>query len=253
MIEDLNTFKETIKNYGKNGLVSLLFAVFLLVTINLIFFKPIPVLAAATPSVALGLPLEVMIGENFSFSTTFSNTGSSTGYGPYIDLVSPVTGTDGAGAALYYGINFTSATYLGTSVVASQLTFPVSGTGCTAGQTQVTHPYAVNTMNAKQVVCGIPGDKLVVSQLPVGSFVSSQPDLNVTVNVTLSNFADVGVPLTILSSAGFRYGNDSLYNPATDPTIFGTFSSNSTTPTILRLNKTYIGPESETATGPNFF
>jgi len=248
-----NILKPESKNsIFKNGSVSLLTAVFVLVTINLFFFKLIPVHAAATPTVALGLPSEVMIGENFSFSATFSNTGSSTGYGPYIDLVFPVTGIDGAGAAVDDGIDFTSATYLGTSVVATQLTFPATGTGCSGGQTPVTHPYAVNSSNVKQIVCGTPGDKLVVLQLPFGSFVTSQPSVGVTVNATLSNLADAGTPLTIQSRAGFRYGNDSLYNPATDPTIFGTFGSSNTTPTILKLSKTYIGPESETATGPNF-
>ena len=38
-----------------------------------------------------------------------------------------------------------------------------------------------------------------------------------------------------------------------DPSILGAFTPNQpVTPSILRLTKTYIGPEDETATGPNF-
>ena len=51
-------------------------------------------------------------------------------------------------------------------------------------------------------------------------------------------------------------GNDALANPPTDPSIVGAFPAvgvaPAVTPTILRLTKTYVGPENETATGPNF-
>ena len=230
------------------------FSIFFLVivTVNLYFYKPLPVEAVATPNVSLNLPAETKIGENFSFSATFSNTGTTTGYGPYIDLVFPVTGIDGAGVATDDGIDFISASYLGAAVTATQLTFPVTGTGCSGGQTPVTHPYAVNNLGQKQTICGNPGDKLVVLQLPFGSFVTTQPNVSVSINASLSNLADAGTPLTIQSRAGFRYGNDSLYNPATDPSIVGVFANSSTTPTILSLSKTYLGPENETATGPNF-
>ena len=54
---------------------------------------------------------------------TFDNTGSATGYGPFIDLVLPTTGNDGAGAATDDGITFVSATYLGAPVTSVVLTF----------------------------------------------------------------------------------------------------------------------------------
>ena len=52
---------------------------------------------------------------------------TQTGYGPFIDLILPATGADGAGAAVDDGISFVSATYLGLPVTATVLTFIASG------------------------------------------------------------------------------------------------------------------------------
>jgi fimbrial isopeptide formation D2 family protein/uncharacterized repeat protein (TIGR01451 family) len=198
------------------------------------------VLADPVPTATLAVPGESFIGENFTFTVTFDNTSpTDPGYGPYIDLIFPVTGQDGDD-----GVDFVNATYLGAPVTAIQLTFPVGG--C------VNHPYAVDTTGAPVQVCGTPGDKLVVLQLPFGSFTNDQPPAQVTVNATLSNKADLGVPLAIQARAGFQYGRDPLNNPTTDPSIIGTWTSQSVTPILMTLTKTYIGPEDETATGPNY-
>ena len=47
-----------------------------------------------------GAPTEVLIGESFSFTVNLQNTGDAPGYGPYVDVVLPRGGTDGAGAAV---------------------------------------------------------------------------------------------------------------------------------------------------------
>lgn len=201
---------------------------------------------AAIPTVTLNVPGSVFIGEAFSFTVTFDNTAATdVGYGPYIDLIFPVTGADGAGAAVDDGIDFVNATYLGQPVTTTQLTFP-TGTGC------VLHPYAVDNTGNPIQVCGTPGDKLVVLQLPFGSFTADQPPAAVTVNATLSNLADLGTPLTITARGGFRYGNDPLDNPITDPSIIGATTNATVTPKLIDITKTYNGPEDETATGPNF-
>ncbi len=202
---------------------------------------------AAVPTVTLDGPGGVFIGENFSFTVTFDNTSpTDVGYGPYIDLIFPVIGADGAGAAVDDGIDFLSATYLGQPVTAIALTFPDDGFGC------VDHPYAVDTTGNPVAVCGTPGNKLVVLQLPYGSFTAPQPPATVAVNATLSNLADLGTPLTITARGGFRYGNDPLDNPATDPSIIGAQTTTAVTPQLLTITKSYNGPEDETATGPNF-
>ena len=50
------------------------------------------------------------------------------------------------------------------------------------------------------------------------------------------------------------FGNDPLNNPTTDPSVIGPQQDSDPrpVPTLLNLTKTYIGPEDETATGPNF-
>ncbi|MEI2827888.1 MAG: hypothetical protein V9F04_16940 [Dermatophilaceae bacterium] len=69
---------------------------------------------------------------------------------------------------------------------------------------------------------------------------------------SLSNRADLGTPLTVRANGGFMFGADPLDNPGTDPVILGSTTTSAITPTLLTLQKIYIGPEDETATGPNF-
>lgn len=220
---------------------------------------------APTASVSLDVPTNVMVGENFTFTATFANTsGTSTdvGYGPFIDIVFPVTGVDGAGAAVDDGIDFLGGTYLGSVVTAVQNTFGAANTGgCSGGLGPVTHPYAVTlTTGAPVTVCGVPGDKLVTLQLPFGSFVPDQPPAGVTVSARLSNLADVGTALNLYARGGYQFGATPLSDWCCgDATILTpsspnspTWTSNSTTPTITSITKTYVGPEDETATGPNF-
>ncbi len=194
------------------------------------------VTAAPVPSVTLNVPSSPMVGEPFSFTVEFDNTSpTDVGYGPYVDVELPTIGADGAGPATDDGISFVSATFLGVPVTSTVLTCPVAS-----------HPYT-----GLPVSCTA-GNQLVVLQLPFGSFTNTQPPATITVNVNLSNLADVGTPLTIRATPAFRYGADPLDNPGTDPPIFGSTQSASATPTLMRLAKSYNGPEDETATGPNF-
>ncbi len=199
---------------------------------------------APTPATSVNLPVESFLGQDFTFAVTFSNS-VDPGYGPFIDLIFPVTGVDGAGAAADDGLDFLSATAYGVSLTAASLTFP--GSGC------VNHPYAVTALGAPVQVCGgTPGDKLVVLLLPFGSFVPAQPAVDVSVTARLSGLADLGTPLTVRARGGFQFGMDPLNNPATDPSVLSGFVSDTVRPTLLTLTKTYLGPEDETATGPNF-
>jgi len=156
-------------------------------------------LKAPIAAVSLAVPAEVMIGETFTFTATFANTsGTATdvGYGPFIDIVFPVNGADGNGNQNppLDGISFISATYLGSSVTSTVLTFPGSG----AANTCVNHPYAVApTTGAALQVCGRSGDVLVVLQLPFGSFVPGQPPVTIDITASLSNLADVGTALNL--------------------------------------------------------
>lgn len=193
-------------------------------------------MAAPIPSVTLSVPGTAPIGSQVPFTVTFDNTSpTDVGYGPYVDLVLPTIGADGAGPATDDGISFIDATYLGFPVASTVLTCPLAA-----------HPFT-----GLPVSCTA-GNQLVVLELPFGSFTNDQPPATINVNTSLSNLADLGFPLTIEVTPGFRYGADPLDDPGTDPPILGTTQSASVTPTLISLTKSYNGPEDETATGPNF-
>ncbi len=214
-------------------------------------------LLAVTPAVTINAPDDAFIGSDISLSVAFDNTGSGseTGYGPIIDVVLPVNGIDGGVSP--DGLNTTGpATYFGVPITTIELTFPDDGGG--AGS--VSHPYFVNSSGAPLTVTGNAGDKLVVMQLPFGSFTPDQPAAPVQLPVTMSNLADLNAPLTIRTRSGFQYGTDPLNNPASDPSLVSDAPSNSSAwsvahavnPILTRLTKQNLAPESETATGPNF-
>jgi fimbrial isopeptide formation D2 family protein/uncharacterized repeat protein (TIGR01451 family) len=206
---------------------------------------------------------DVPIGEDFQFTVTFDNTGTDAGYGPFVDLVFPVNGVDGAaGTDTPDGIDFVSATYLGEALNTIELTFPDDGSGVGV----IDHPFAVDTAGDPLQITGVAGDKLVVVELPFGSFTSEQPEAAILVTANTSNLADLAAPLTIQTRSGFRYGSDPSDNPSSDPSILSdtvddvtdpsvaatSWSQQTTvTPTLMELTKTYLGPEDETATGPN--
>ncbi len=196
------------------------------------------------PTVTLSGTSDVSIGSNFTFTATFDNTASSgVGYAPYIDLKLPATGKDGND-----GVNFVSATYLGQPVTATVLTFDGSG--------NATHPIAKNGSGAALIITGTPGDKLVVLELPFGSVTATQPTIPVVITASLSNLADVAndttKDLSISARAGFRFGQDALDNPGSDPIIQGATQTFNVHPTLVTMTQTFDGPENDTTTGPNY-
>jgi len=214
---------------------------------------------AGVPSATLAsLPTEIMIGEEAFATVRFDNTSpTDAGYGPYIDLFLPRAGIDGATTTPLDGLSYVpgSATFLGSAVVETLLTFSTADANFNSIP-DVLHPYAVDSTGAPLIIdapagFGI-GDQFVVFQLPFGSFTADQPPADIRFRLALSDHADLGTPLTVATRGGFRYGNDPLQNPTIDPTLVGVASTGTVTPTLITLAKTYIGPEDETATGPNF-
>ncbi|TWU59988.1 Serine-aspartate repeat-containing protein D precursor [Rubripirellula tenax] len=219
---------------------------------------------AVGPTATISGDQEVQIGENFNFTVTFDNAGSTTGYGPFVDLIFPVNGIDGlAGTGTADGIDFVSASYLGHSLNVVELIFPDDG----GGTGTVDHPFAFDSAGNPLQVTGVAGDKLVVVELPFGSVTSAQPEIAINIRASVSNLADLGSDLIIQTRSGFRYGQDALDNPTTDPSVVSDLGTNVTnpaiaaenwteqiaiTPTLMSVGKTYVGPEDETATGPNF-
>ena len=197
-------------------------------------------LLAAQPTAILTVPPRPMLGESMTFQVGFDNASTTdAGYGPFLDVVLPATGKDGND-----GITFQSASYLGSSLSATVLTFDAAG--------HAVHPFAKTNTGAPVIVTGTPGDQLVVLQLPFGSFTPDQPTATVDVKAMVSPLADVDAALNVQATAGFSLGNDPLDNPTVDPSIFGPTVTSPASPALLKLTKTYLGPENETATGPSY-
>lgn len=215
-----------------------------------------PVLAAATPTVTLDVPDASMLGEPITFTATFDNTGAGaeTGYGPYIDLFFPIGGADGtspnpnATPGTNDGLGYTGATYLGLPVTDEVRT-------CTPLQV-INHPYVPGlTVTCPALPIGFDPSftwQFVSLELPFGSFTPGQPPATVQISADMSDYADLDKPLPVQGRGVFRYGDDPLNNPGVDPAIVGSWANDQLTPTLLTLDKVYIGPEDETATGPNF-
>ena len=214
------------------------------------------ILCSAAPNVSLSGAQTVVLPKSgvpvADFTATFTNAGTTPGYGPYLDLALNTKGVDGAVSPPDDGITFQGATYLGRSVQATTLTFDANG--------QVQHPFAKGSDGKPLIIKASdfgsqfgPGDSLVVLTLPFGSFEPEEPSATVNLSLGLSDLADVGAPLAIAAKGGFEFGNDPLNNPTSDPTIVqATPAASSLTPELFTLQKTFSGPEDETATGPNF-
>jgi hypothetical protein len=205
------------------------------------------IVPAPVPTVTLSpsLPTTALIGDTVPLSVTFSNTGDATGFGPFIDVELPTAGNVPASSN---GLSYVSgsATYLGLSVQTQVLTFDASG--------HVTHPFARDPGGSGQpaVITGTPGDELVVFTLPLGSFTPGQPEATIDFSSQLSTLATLAVPLPVTATGGFQFGADPVDDPTADPSIFGSPNTSTVTPTLFQLKKSYLGPEQETATGPNF-
>ncbi|TVQ01580.1 MAG: isopeptide-forming domain-containing fimbrial protein, partial [Planctomycetaceae bacterium] len=206
---------------------------------------------AAPPVVAIDAPGEALIGSDVNFSITFDNAATVPAFGPFVDLILPTDGADGqSGLDTPDGIGTTSATFtfLGQTLTPALDTIvPASG--------EVEHPFLKDGTGAPVVVTGLnPGDRFIVLRLPFGSFEPNQPPAVIEGTTNLSNLADLGVPLTIQARGGYEFGADPLNNPTVDDPslLLGSFQDAVVNPTLVTLNKVYIGPEDETATGPNF-
>ncbi len=201
-----------------------------------------PAFAPVASTAFSGLPTTQLLGQNVSFSVTFSNTGDATGYGPFIDLVIP--------ASQGLGTTTITATYQGTSVDTFVNTFNGAG--------QTTHPLVRdNTGNFITVNAPAgagPGDKLVTIRLPFGSYGPGQPPISVDVTVNMAAPpAQVGTPIPVWTRGGYQFGTTPLDDWCCDPPIVApSWVSSTVTPILWTLTKTYSGPEDEAASGPNF-
>ena len=160
--------------------------------------------------------------------------------------------------------------WIGGEAAKDQDAITITGAALTGGSA---HAFTVSDGDAapqKLKVFGGTGDQLVVLQLPFGSVAPGQPEIQIDIAASLSSDVDLAAPggprLKIQSRSGFRFGEDPNDNPETDPTLLSdtrndVSNQSSTaatwddtmeiTPTLMTIGKQYLGPEDETATGPN--
>jgi uncharacterized repeat protein (TIGR01451 family) len=219
-----------------------------------------PPASPPSPVVTIDLPDQILIGEDFTFDVEFKNTpGSDVGFGTYVALYLPARGADGnLGGHKCDGIRFKSAEALFTTPATLPLV-PAYNSSLDTATNNLNCPLAYTLPFPGMTLAPTPaGDyQLVVLELPLGSFQSTQPGIKVRVKANLSDYADqvtstAGTPLTVYAVGGFRYGADALNNHPSDPLIETALVSDQTKPTVLKLKKAANAPEDETATGPNF-
>ncbi|PTL89938.1 hypothetical protein C6W88_16935 [Halomonas litopenaei] len=213
-------------------------------------------LADAEPTASLGeSAAEVPLGEEFQFTVSVSNASTAQeGYAPFVQLIVPATGKDGAGAEVDDGIVITSASYLGGQLDLYQVTFDANG--------EAVHPLAKDANGEPITVLASAygaqaGDTLVVAALPFASLTSDQPSIDVTFTGQLSELADTsqtnGSPdLVIQAMAGFELGNDALSNPEQDPSLIGSAVAFTITPTVIAVEQSLDMSEGDTTTGENY-
>ncbi len=245
------------------------------------------VLADADPSVTVAITGGTQPGASATINLSFDNTGlpGDTGFGPFIDVLIPKLGADGiydgdlTGDASLYDLSDVApadgqadgqpdglilpsgltVTYQGLELTSFLLTFG-DDDGVGAGTTgTIAHPYAVDSSGTPLNVVGQAGDQLLVIELPFGSFAADQPVVDITIDAPISPLADLGTPLTVFARGGFRYGNDALADPTSDPTLLSDAGTDPTTwtasdsviPTSLLVTKSTTA-SGEGVTGPNW-
>lgn len=219
------------------------------------------------------VPPQVLLGEDFTFQVRFRNQlalASEAGYGVFVDVVLPPGANIAKGAPIppcvCDGVTFLQASLTAVNGGPLPLTAHVTTAPCSPvpATVSLTHPFT-----GVLPVTVPAGSQLVTLELPFGSFDPTQPELVIQVTAHTSSFADVNVPLNISARGGFRYGADPLNNappdyPVVSDLVTGTPPNDQqvnstqwaaqaqTTPSIFTISKAYLGPENETATGPNF-
>ena len=209
--------------------------------VNVPRFEPLEdrIVLDAEPVVDLIGPTSVDLGaQDVAYTLTFSNGGDASGYVPYVDLILPA-GADGDD-----GITFDSATFLGTAIDTTLLTFDAAG--------EVVHPFAVDAMGDPIVVMGNAGDQFVVLELPYGSFSPGNPAVDIDLVLDFSPLADLDASQDITTIAGFALGQTPLDDPLTDAPIRSDATVDPIGQDLFTVSKVNNIPEADAVSGPSY-
>ena len=195
---------------------------------------------APVPSI-LGLSSSnILLGEQANFGFRFANTSpTDAGFAPFIEVALDTSGPDGATTNPLDGYGTPTVTGAGLTLT------PATAITLIAGQTTYINPL---TGESRPVPAGFGNnDTIFIYSLPFGSFSPTQSTA-ISITAPTSKLADVGTVLPIAVTGGFRDDTAALDGPGI---YFGPATAG-VTPELYRFKKIYLGPESETATGPNF-
>jgi fimbrial isopeptide formation D2 family protein/uncharacterized repeat protein (TIGR01451 family) len=167
--------------------------------------------AAPTPQCSATSPGPVLVGDLFTSTFTYSNTGDAPGFLPAIDLRLPP------------GITIVTAM---VSDQAASVTPPVPFISGTA-----LHP--ITTLS----VSGTSGWSLSSVVLPFSSQAPGFDDVDVTITFMTDNAAVVGTPLVPTGACTYLFGTDALNNAATDAPIAAAPTSVPVTPSVVTVTK----------------
>ncbi|MEM1403615.1 MAG: hypothetical protein AAGG55_09820 [Pseudomonadota bacterium] len=180
--------------------------------------------SAQIPNVSLtGLPATPLIGEEFCVDASFTNSDTSTGYGPYlIAVVEPQ-------------IQQLSIDFVDIAPVLEQIgTFDASG--------MLVDPISGITL------MGVQGGSAWLARYPIGSVDQGQPALVMTVCAVVEPGAAIGVPKDVEVIPGFEFGDTTV---GTNGAIVGTPQTSTVTPELARVSKSNSAPEGERPPGPS--
>lgn len=225
-----------------------------------------PLHGQIVPGVKVDIPAEALIGETFTFRIEVSPDLFTTGYGPFLEICLPYQGADCTnGPERCDGISFVKAeaVFAGTRVLLSPCPAGgppfVLGTTCAAPNPQqcpgtISAPPPSCFFGVDPPVCPLQnpaGCQKVVLELPIGSFVPGQAPIVIEIMAKVDSYADLGFPLFVGVRSGFRFGTSAQgAAPTVDPAC--PMAGGPVSPTLATIQKSYLGPEGETATGPNF-
>lgn len=186
-------------------------------------------LAQPAPTATIG-DATAYIGTGVTVPASFANPASAeTGYGPFLDVFLPV-GTH---------LDFTGATYLGQPLTAHVLTVQPDGS--------LLHPLLGPLTGL------VPGETVIVLELPFGSVTPGQPSIDVDIGFNLSPNAPVDADQDVRIRGGFQFGADPLNNPATDPPVIQpTPATAGVEPRLVEVRKNVRADDHDTPIGPTF-
>src|SRR5450755_4690784 len=176
----------------------------------------------------------VFSGEPYQITACFDNlSATDPGYAPTIQVV------------VAAGSTLSSASFLG-----SPQTIQTIGTCALAGGC----PAAFVNPDTGLAVPLAQNETLAIVRYSLGSFSPTQPPACAALSFALGNTVAAPLDLTrfVKLTPIFALGADPLDDPGTDPAVAGATVSMPVTPKLIKLTKTIIAPESETATGPNY-